>query len=203
MSKLLFIVSILFTFDVSQAQTFKVVKIQGKKAIVEVSDPSQISVDQTYNVGSSMPTSGSGKSGSRKYGIALDFSMLSQSSPSYSEMKLSGKYIWNLQKYEIGPVVELSNVSPGTNTTEFGATGFYNFNPNNPGAPTVLSILGKLTIGSGSGSSTTNIYLGPNYRWFLLSSDHCFSFSALFKMSQSSGTTYSALKLEAGISTYF
>ena len=206
MIKLLFIASIFFTYNFSQAQSFKVIKLSGKKAIVEVNDPTLISVNQTYNVGETTSAPAVGKGGKRENALAMNFSFINQTSPSVSLMTLSGNYLWNFKTYEVGPVLSLTNSSGGgvsTSTTEIGALGFYNFNPHKPGTETIFSILGQLTIGSGSGNSSTNISIGPNYKWFLLSSDHCFSFSALYKMSQASGTTVSGFLLTAGISTYF
>ena len=90
MIKFAFILVALFTFNFAQAQSFKVVRIQGKKAIVEVSDPTMISVNETYNVGTS--TGGGGKSSFRRdNAIDFTFSYLSQSNPTFSQMVLGGR----------------------------------------------------------------------------------------------------------------
>lgn len=208
MKKYLAFVSVLIAFNLAQAQSFKVVKIQGKKAIVEVNDPTLVSVNETYNVGAdSFPVSGGGsKVGGRDHGIAVNFSFLSQSSPTASAMTLGGTYLWNFKKWEAGPNLQVSNASAGgvsTNTTTIGGMGFYNFSDNRVGVDKIFAITGGLGIVSGSGSSVTQLSVGPNYRWFMLSSDHCFSFSALYKMAQASGSTVSGFELLGGISTYF
>ena len=207
MTKLLLIASIFLISSFSQAQTFKVVKIQGKKAIVEVSDPSMISLNQSYNVAdSSMPTPSGGKGGKRDNAIAMDFSYSSTSNPSLSVLLFNGSYLWNMRKYEVGPVLGIQNFSGGgisSNTTLVGALGYYNFNENKPGVETVLSAIGRISVNSGGGGSATNFAAGGNYRWFVLSQDHCFSFSALYSMTQSSGTSSSGFVLQGGIATYF
>jgi hypothetical protein len=188
-------------FQIAEAQTFKVVKIQGRKAIVEINDPSAVNLNQTYKVegNSSSPTSFK-----RDNGIAANFSYSSRNS--VTDIQLGGTYLWNLKQYEFGPLVQLQNTSAGgvsTNITTFGGTGFYNFNENKVGVETVLSAVGTLSMSSGGGASNTNINLGGNYRWFLLSGDHCFSFSGLYKMVQASGANTSGFAIEAGIATYF
>lgn len=207
MIKFAFILAALFTFNLAQAQSFKVVRIQGKKAIVEISDPTMVSVNETYNVGVGSSSSGGGK-GSFKRDNAIDFtfSYLSQSNPTYSQMVLGGAYLWNMKSYEFGPELSLTNTTSGgssTNTTTFGGLGYYNFNENKVGVETVMSAVGALSMTSGGGASTTNISLGGNYRWFLLSGDHCLSFSALYRMVQASGTSVSGFVLQGGIATYF
>jgi hypothetical protein len=210
MSKL-FIVLAIFGFQFAQAQTFKVVKIAGKKAIVEVDDPKSISVNQSYSVGGqgmmgeSMMGSATGNT-KRDNAIGFNFSYVTQSSPSISVLDFSGTYLWNLKQYEFGPLLGLTNVSgsgTSSNVTTFGGEGFYNFNENKPGVPTVLSAIGILSMTSGSGSSVTHISAGGNYRWFLLSGDHCFSASLLYNLAQSSGNNTSGFSINAGIMTYF
>ena len=213
MKKLIALTTVLLAFNMAEAQSFKVIKIQGKKAIVEVNDPTLVSVNQTYNVGggdssgSSSNSSGSGgKAGGRDHGIALDFSIISQSSPSGSSMTLGGAYLWNFKKWEAGPRLSLSNKSGsfGTeNSTSIGGVGFYNFSENRLGVDKIFSVVGGLGVASGSGSSTTALYVGPNYRWFMLSQDHCFSMSAVYKMAQTSGSTTSSFVLSAAIATYY
>ena len=208
MKKFIVFVTVLSAFSLAEAQTFKVIKIQGKKAIVEVNDPTMVNVNQTYNVGGgdSLAPSSSGKTGGRDHGIALNFSFLSQSSPTASSMTLGGTYLWNFKKWEAGPSVSLTNLSAGgvtSNSTSIGGVGFWNFSENRIGVDKILAVTGGLGITSGSGNSTTLLYVGPNYRWFMLSQDHCFSMSAVYKMAQSSGSTASGFELLAGIATYY
>lgn len=209
MKKFIALLTVLCAFSLAEAQTFKVIKIQGKKAIVEVNDPTMVNVNQTYNVGgdsSSMAPYPTGKTGGRDHGIALNFSFVSRSSPTQSSMALGGTYLWNFKKWEAGPTVELTNSSGSgitTNSTTVGGVGFWNFNENRIGIDKILSVTGGLGITSGSGSSSTVLYVGPNYRMFMLSQDHCFSMSAVYQMAQTSGATASGFLLTAGIATYY
>ncbi len=205
MKKFIALLTVLCTFSLSEAQTFKVIKIQGKKAIVEVDDPTMVNVNQTYNVGggdsSSMAPYSSGKTGGRDHGIAMDFSLLSQSGS--SRVTLGGMYLWNYKKWEAGPDISIENNSPGSSTTTIGGVGFYNFSENRIGVDKIFSVTGGLGIISGSGNSATSVFVGPNYRWFMLSQDHCFSMSALLTMTQASGSSTSGFLIKAGIATYY
>lgn len=211
MTKLLLIASVFLTSNLALAQSFKVVKIQGKKAIVEVSDPSMISVNQSYNVGdSSMPVS-SAKGGKRDHGIAFDLNITNQmTSPSVTQITANGTYLWNFKTYEIGPTLGLQSASGGgasTSSTVIGGLGHYNFNDNKPGVESIWSAVGKLAIGSSSGggasSSATIFGAGINYRNFLLSPDYCLTFSGIYQMQQVSGSSTSALVITGGIAAYF
>ena len=205
MSKILLALTSIIFIGTANAQTFKVTKIQGKKAIVEVNDPNLISTGMTYDVGGGSSKSSGKGTGKRDNAIAIEAGEISSiGSPSRTNIEFRGSYLWNMKSWEAGPIVGMKSVSPGnTSTTTFGAFGYYNLNENKPGVETVLSALGSVRILSGSGSSTTTIDLGGNYRWFLLSSDHCFSFSGVYRINQYSGSSESGFVLNAGIATYF
>ena len=206
MSKLLLAILSVLAVSAAHAQSFKVIKIQGRKAIVEMSDPTMVNLNQTYDVGGSSSMSSGPTSFKRDYAIAATFSYLSTSSPSASVMNLGGMFLWNMKAYEFGPTASLTNTTVGstsTSSSRFGAIGYYNFNDNKVGVETVMSAVGSVEMSSGSGSSVTYIELGGNYRWFMLSGDHCFSFSALYQMAQASGSSTSGFALEGGIMTYF
>jgi hypothetical protein len=205
MLKLILALTCFLTFQTTHAQTFKIVKIAGKKAIVEVDDPRSISVNQSYNVGQSMMATSSGNY-KRDHALGFNFSYTTQSSPSISRLNFDGFYLWNLKTYEVGPIVGLTSNSGGgvtNNTTTIGGIGYYNFNENRPGVETVLAAVGELAMTSGSGSSLTHIEAGGNYRWFLLSGDHCISASLLYELNQTSGNNTSGFALTGGIITYF
>ena len=217
MKHLILILAVLISYNFSQAQSFKIIKIQGKKAIVEVDDVDQIEVNKTYSASAENAIlSKIGKSTlKRDHGIGASFFYMntSASSVSTNSMNLSGEYLWNMKKYEFGPVLSYSNTSSGgvdINTISVGGVGFYNFTENKIGTDKIISIYGTLAFGSTGGSistSDTTLQLGPNYRWFLLSGDHCISLSALYMTGQrSSGGTNSSTSgfmLAGGIVTYF
>lgn len=211
------ILALISGFSLAEAQTFKVLKIQGKKAIVEINEADQIELNKTYTAGDSNTASKSGKSSfKRDHGIAagFTFSNLSVGGASTTLMNLSGEYLWNMKYYEVGPKLSLSNtnVSGGSSTssTSLGGVGYYNFTDNKLGNDKLWSVYGSLEFGSSSGgasSTTMTLKLGPNYRWFALSGDHGFSISALYDMistsSSGSNTTTSGLEISGGIVTYF
>lgn len=210
MKKLVPILLSLIIFKTAHSQTFKVIKIQGKKAIVEMNDPKLVTLNETYSVGNGNAESTSvtkkGKGGGRDNAIAFDFSLSSQTSPSVTFASLGGTYLWNFKKYEVGPVLGISSTSgsgTSTNTTTIGATGSYNFNENKPGVETILSAIGIIGVVSGSGLSLTTVSAGGNYRWFLLSDDHCITASALVTNVSGSGISTTSFGLQAGIATYF
>ena len=207
MNKLALALSTFIAINSAFAQSFKVVKIAGKKAIVEISDPKSIKLNETYNVGGSGEISTPapmGKAGKRNNAIGVNFGMSNVNSITNTE--LGGFYLWNMKTYEVGPVVQFNSTSGGgisRSSSAFGAEGFYNFNENKPGVEGVLSAVDELLLSSGSGSSTTALVAGGNYRWFILSGDHCFSFSALYSTTSGSGTNVSGFLLSGGIITYF
>lgn len=196
---------VFIALNAQAAQTFKVIKIQGKRAVVEMSDPASVSVNESYSVGginTSVKTSFR-----RDYGLAANFSYFNQTTaPTSSQLTLGGEFLWNFKKFEIGPVLQYLSTSSGgfsTSTTAFGALGYYNFNDNKVGVEGVFSAVGRISQSSGSGSSSTGLAAGLNYRWFVLSGDHCFSFSALYSTTQTSGVSISGIGLSGGIATYF
>jgi len=100
MSKLVIALTCLLSFQISHAQSFKVVKIAGKKAIVEVDDPKMINVNQTYNVGGGdvMSSSYTGSGGYKHdNAISFNFSYVSVSSSSVSTLTLAGSFLLNLK----------------------------------------------------------------------------------------------------------
>lgn len=171
-----------------------------------MSDPSSVSVNDSYSVGSGSSFS-TKTSFRRDYAIDANFSYINQtSSPSSSQLTLGGEFLWNFKQYEVGPLLQYVSTSAGgfnTSSTALGAIGYYNFNENKVGVEGVLSAIGRISQSSGGGSSATNLAAGGNYRWFVLSGDHCFSLSALYSTTQTSGASVSGIVLSGGIATYF
>lgn len=214
---LILILAVFMVFNISEAQSFKIIKIQGKKAIVEVDNVALIEVNKTYSTSTeNVPLSKVGKSSfKRDHAIGASFYYITSSAlnTSTNSMSLSGEYLWNMKRYEYGPVLNYSSTSAGgidTNSISVGGVGFYNFSENKVGTDKIFSLYGALAFGSTGGSvstSETTLQLGPNYRWFLLSGDHCLSVSALYTTGQrSSGganTSTSGFMLAGGIVTYF
>lgn len=207
MLRLVLTALLLTAFTAQAEQTFKIIKIQGKRAVVEMSDPASVSVNDSFSVGTGSVSTSVKTSFRREYGIAANFSYFNQTSaPTSSQLTLGGEFLWNFKQFEVGPVLQYLSTSSGgfnTSSTAFGALGYYNFNENKVGVEGVFSAVGRVTQSSGSGSSSTGLAAGLNYRWFVLSGDHCFSFSALYSTTQYSGATVSGIGLSGGIATYF
>lgn len=199
---LLFI--LLFNIGTAHAQSFKVIKKVGNRAVVEFSDPNAFNMNETYSIGSTTKLAATGYK--RDYGLSTDFSYITQSNPSSSQLSLNGVFLWNMKTYEVGPILQLVNTSSGgfnTSSTGFGAVGYYNFTENKVGQEHILSAIAQIVQSSGSGTSSTSLAAGGNYRWFVLSGDHAFTFSALYRTVQVSGASVSGFALTGGIATYF
>lgn len=209
----------------ADAQTFKILKIQGKKAIVEVNDPSQIHVNDIFSLDDdSVSNSSSSKTRSnitdRHYGLGMDFSFSNlkadaTNSEAASSLSVNGSFLWNFKFFEIGPTLGFGNYKQANSentTTSFGVVGFYNFTDNKPQTEHIFSVTAAANMSSanpstGNTTTTTTFVAGPNYRWFVLSQDHCLSISALYSLAKTTGgvldTTTTGFKVVGGIATYF
>jgi hypothetical protein len=147
------------------AQSFKVEKVKGNKALVEVTSGS-VRAGESYNTGSTSSygsTSNSG-GGTRNniLGLSAVFSSLSTSvagaSVSATILDLAGRYGWNKEQYEYGALAEYSSVSSnGTSMNSLAFGGFYDYNltPNRSGTDTVFGPGGTFTIGNATVTGTT------------------------------------------------
>ncbi len=215
------IVSLLILQQIALAQSFKILKLQGKKALVEIDDPDLVELNKSYNTISAqiLTDKHTKPSYKRDFGISTSLSYSSLKADTAgggvttNTSSLNASLLWNLKRYEVGPILGYESTQAGTsNSTEtrYGVAGFYNLNENKITTMRILSVYGEVTVGSQSGTSsgaTNTLKLGPNYRWFLISGDHCFSGALLYSIDKSpSGTTSvtkSGFELAFGISTYF
>lgn len=212
--------SFLLLSNLSAAQSFKILKIQGNKAIVQIDQPEMVELNQTYNTGQSLSKNksfGTGYKRDNAIDLSFSFSSLKANTPGATAndiLSLTGTYLWNFKVFEVGPILGFSSSKSGTTTittTYFGGVGFYNFNENKPGVEGVFSLYGSLALGNTSGgtssSSETAIQVGPNYRWFILSGDHCIGASAVYHYSKGSSSgvdiTTTGFRVLGSISTYF
>ena len=203
MKQLFLFLSFILGTSIVYSQTFKVTKISGKKAIVEINDSKLVEVGETYKVGSRDSKNSGPISFKRDYGINSNFSLSNGNNTTI--VLINGNFLWNMKTFEVGPELTIINSSGGgssVSSTEIGAIGYYNFVENKPGVSGIPSAIGAIGFRS-SGSSSVNISLGGNYRWFVLSGDHGFSFSALYNMQQSGGNSNSNFSINGGIVTYF
>lgn len=225
---LFFLLGLTLNPQTSFAQSLRILKIQGKKAIVEISDPSKVRVNDIYSFDiddsnssdfSSQNSSTRTLNGSRKHALGFDlsFSYLKTDTTNNdnTSFTLAGIYLWNFKSFEVGPTLSYGNFNQSgsqTNTVSGGAQFFYNFSDNKPGVESIFSLAAIATIGSttpNSGNSTTTLtaMTGLNYRWFGLSPNFCISISALYSYAKVSGNlneaNTSGAKILGGLTTYF
>lgn len=192
-AKVLTAAVILLTAAGAHAQSAKVIKVQGRKAIVQTAPGTELRVGQTVSVGGNEPSfdsstsmsSSSAKgsvSGSRENSIAGQFEFKSltsssskggSSSSTESVFELTGQYGWNRGIMEFGPRAGIANSNSTGNTVNvLFVGGFFDYNlvPNAPGTLFVYGVGGTADVGtiSTSGSSGTmfELFAGGNCKWF-------------------------------------
>lgn len=197
--RLLFAVTLATVFtQTAFAQTVRVTKVSGKKAIVVRESGPPLKVGMTLNAGgggdefseSDMSSGGGGGSGSRDRTIGglANLSTTSSSAStggaknSASAVSVTAIYGWNKKDMEYGPRFTLRRTSdkigsaPARSSTRFGFGGFfdYNFSPNVPGkemlyaAGATLDYFRDSASGGGSSTSTIDLFVGPALKWFPL-----------------------------------
>jgi hypothetical protein len=131
---------------VTQAQTIKVEKIRGKKALVEIID-GRLTPGESYNLGkhsnpnqedefADFETSSKAVSGRRGRFIALGGNISSLTvkvggagSDSSSDFSIDGLYGFNKRKYEFGPIFSYSSEKiPNYNNSSLNIGAFYDHN---------------------------------------------------------------------------
>lgn len=155
-----FLLGALLATSVSQAQQAKVVKVQGRKAIVQFPDDIKPKVGQTFDVGGGVSMGGGGGNGSRAMivGGSAELSSLttSTSSTSATALAVSGRYGWNKGQMEYGGIAGLTySSSPGTSSRLLEVGGFfdYNMDPNDPGVEMVYGFGGLAKLGSAAATT--------------------------------------------------
>ncbi len=130
---------------------------------------------------------------------------------------ISGRYGWNLERYELGPMgtYTLNKVGSSESTSMlFG--GFFDFNmiPNKPGEDIIWGAYGEANFGTaktGNVSSNLTTATGGGFvKWFVFSPmlaarvNIFYSYNILDRASSTSTTkNYSASGLEIGLTNYF
>lgn len=171
----------------ANAQTAKVVKVSGKKAIVQFPDDARPKVGQTIDLsGGGGGDMGGGGSGSRAtiIGGSASLSSLTNSSSSSSTtgMEVTARYGWNAGEMEYGVLGNLQySSSTGSSSTILGGGGFFDYNlvPNTSGTSLVYGLgaegqFGTIstTTGSASVSGTVMTFQGGGQlKWFPLGND--------------------------------
>lgn len=207
-----------------EAQQAKVLKVQGKKAIVQFPDDVKPRVGQLIEVGTASSegslTAGHG-TGSREMiiGGSASFSSLttSSSSASTSTLDLSGRYGWNKGEMEYGGLGSFYYTSTtGSSSRTIGAGGFFDYNaiPNlsgtelvyGAGAEAIYAMI-STTVGSAETSATTlRLQGGGQMKWFPFGNTVAVRGDLVYRYQQNGGTTSSTtsgLVALGGLYVYF
>lgn len=212
------------------AQTAKVIKVSGKKAIVQFPDDSRPRVGQTFDLsggggsmeGGSAGGGGGGGTGSRAMivGGSAEFSSLTPSGSSTSTTRFSAdaRYGWNAGQMEYGALGALTfQSSTGTSARLLQAGGFFDYNlvPNTPGTEIVYGAmaLGKFgqissTVGNLEFSGTVmTIEVGGQLKWFPLGNTVAIRGDLLYRMESASdsirSSASSGIVAKGGLYVYF
>lgn len=210
----------LFGLNSAKAQTAKVIKVQGKKAIVQFPDDARPRVGQTIDLGgggavsmggSSSSHSGSGGSRAMIVGGSTEFSSLTVSGDSTSSTRFAvdARYGWNKDVMEYGAVGGMTYYStPGLSRRKLEAGGFFDYNlvPNTPGTEIVYGgaaglKFGQLssTTGSTEASGTIMTFeIGGQAKWFPLGNSVAIRADILYRL-ESVGDSVKALSTGSGL----
>lgn len=210
--------------SLAHAQQAKVIKVKGQQAIVQFPPGTPPVVGEMIPVGGSAVNEGGGTSGrgSRAHLLAvsgqISFTNNSATSNSTTGFTVQGRYGWNQEIFEFGPLAQIGYTSTtGKSTRTLLGGGFFDFNfiPNKPGVQTVYGVgatadFGQFSETTGSVETSTSlleIFAGGNIKWFGLSENVALRGDAGFQLARSSvngaNTTNSGLLIMAGLAFYF
>jgi hypothetical protein len=205
----------------AHAQNVRVIKVSGKKAIVERESGPPLKVGMILNVSGDdsseadqEASGGSGKMrapGSRNHTLGGGVSLSTTSTDSgttktsSTAIDLDARYGWNKKIMEFGPHFRLGRSSTKTGTTDistttFGIGGFfdYNFQPNLPGTEMVWAAGATADYRNSSPStgssdtSTIDFFIGPALKWFPLGNSVAVRLDAGLDYARSSTNTTTA-----------
>jgi hypothetical protein len=211
----------------SQALAAQVIKVKGRRAIVEFGPGERPYVGQQLeapeSVGSARAArSGAIAAGSRTYllGFTGELSFLSRSDDSESEKSIGGtfRFGWNQEEFEYGPIGEFSFSSQELQTRRtLGAGGFvdFNFEANRPGVELIFGVGGEGSVSQGVVSTPTRddtsglitLQGGAFAKWFPFQYPVAIRGDAVFVylMHSRAARDYSesGMKLKGGLAVYF
>lgn len=187
MKTLVIFSSLYILINVASAQSLKIIRVQGTKAIVEFTGV-QVSEGKIYNLenSSDLKLSPNEKSqkimlAKRKYLIEI-FGGISKKSTTTGLIETSGTIIdvnsrfgFNYSRFEFGPAIKYNNDSRlEVNSTTLAAGGFfeYNFVHNSEGVPATYGVgfeglVGTMKLAGVSGISYRELYPYGFYKWFV------------------------------------
>ncbi len=216
----------LLTTTTSFAQQAKVLKVQGRKAIVQFPEDSRPRVGQVLDLGG--PVSMDGRSGMSATGdrsmIIGGSAILSNLTPSGASTSgtsfgVDGRYGWNKGIMEYGAIGGITYyTTTGASSRRLEAGGFFDYNlvPNTPGTEIVYggAALGKFgslssTAGNNEISGTLmTLEVGGQLKWFPLGNTVAVRGDVLYRMESISDTVKamssgSGLVAKAGFYVYY
>ncbi|MCM2282812.1 MAG: hypothetical protein NDI61_13310, partial [Bdellovibrionaceae bacterium] len=211
----------------AQAQTFKVLKMKGNKAVIQLPKGSTLEKGESYSIGTSTDgesssTSAGGSSGPREQTLSMSSALFTGSrsssngtSTSITAIDLTGRYGWNKGIMEYGPLAEFeyaSASSVSTRTIEVGGFFDYNLVENKEGVDMVYGLGATASIGQSStegqpSTSIMNINGGGQLKWFPFGHATAIRLDAGLNYERQSVSgrtlTTTGLLIAAGLQTYF
>lgn len=229
MAKMIFVAAVLtfITTSAAHAQQAKVVKVQGKKAIVQFPDEARPRVGQVIDLGGGTSISGEplshSSSGARNMiiGGSTELSSLTAPGSATSQMIFTAdaRYGWNKSEMEYGGIGTIGYVSStGVTKRKLEAGGFFDYNlvHNNPGVELVyggmaVAKFGQIAnvIGSAETSGTLmTLEVGGQMKWFPLGNTVAIRGDVLYRIesvadSVKAYTTGPGLVAKGGLYVYF
>jgi hypothetical protein len=210
--------------SLAQAQQAKVIKVKGQQAIVQFPNGVAPVIGEMIPVGGEAVSERGEKSSraSREHLLAIIGSIYffnnSATSNSTTGFSAQGRYGWNLETFEFGPLGEIdySSTTGQSDRTLLGG-GFFDFNfvPNKPGNEMIYGVgatadIGQVSSTKASIESTTSqfdLFAGGNLKWFGLSDNVALRGDAGFSMTRTTfngqNTTISGLLIKGGLAFYF
>jgi hypothetical protein len=169
--------------SVALAQEAKVIKVKGQQAIVTFPSGVKPQVGQTIDLGGGGVTgdaeAGVG-TGSRNHTLALsgEFSILNSNSNTTTALAVTGRYGWNQETLEFGPIATLGySSSPNLSSRTIQGGGFFDFNftPNKSGVRGVMGatadaqfgqVASKVASNPEVSSTVMEFFVGGVYKYF-------------------------------------
>lgn len=133
--------------------------------------------------------------------------------PSTTAYGISGRYGWNQQQYEFGPMASISYYKVGSisasETTKYLFGGFFDFNliPNKPGEDFIFGGYAEGSVGSskvGASNKSVTIMTGGGFvKWFIFSPMLAVRANVLYSNEKQDSASRNTTGVEVGINHYF
>lgn len=206
----------------ANAQSFKVLKVKGNKAIIQFSRGETLEKGESYSVSGEGPSESGSSGGARGKTVSFSSDLFTGStssgngaSSSRTSFDVAGRYGWNDGMMEYGPIASIAYLSiGGASTRAIGVGGFFDYNlvENKPGVDLVYGAGAQAAIGqsSDSGGESGSLFTldgGGQLKWFPFGHDTAIRLDAGLRYQRTSvsniTTTTTGLAIAAGLQTYF